>query len=197
MGASLIMKACEGERVCHQYCKISTAAKDRELAPQRGRRIMKGEREAVEQDQFVIDSPTLTTLVEGIERATWEGKVEGAPIMTLSGKSAELRRAITSLANALVQAGKIKPEEGSGNVIRAHGPCTLSISAFTHVVLIASSGSLPTIGDFSISIGTITHAERGKIHIKAGSVVYFSFYSEHPSEVKDSQRSGSPALKTA
>lgn len=93
--------------MCHQYRKTSTAAEDRELAPQRGRRIMKGEREAVEQDQFVIDSPTLTTLVEGVERATWEGKVEGAPIMALSGKSAELRRAITSLANALVQAGKV------------------------------------------------------------------------------------------
>ncbi|GKU22514.1 unnamed protein product [Fusarium langsethiae] len=145
---------------------------------------MATEFDAVVQERFVIDESLRKALIEGLDRAGWQKRAENETISTIGDASPALKIAITSLAHALVQAGKIRREEGSGNIVRAEGPSSLTISANTHIVPITFSGSAPTVGSCSLALDTITHVGRGKIQIKPASVVCFSFYSELSTQVK-------------
>lgn len=68
---------------------------------------MATEYDAVGQERFVIEESLRTALVEGLDRAGWQKRAENEAISTIGDAGPTLKTAITSLASALVQAGKV------------------------------------------------------------------------------------------
>ncbi|CAH0022803.1 unnamed protein product [Clonostachys rhizophaga] len=146
-------------------------------------RTMERDSDLVEQEHFNIDEEIRAILVQGLDQVTWEPSSQGGTVSTIRDIRAELKAAIRSLASSLVKGEKvsaIRHEEGSGNIVRAEGPCSVTITECTHIVPIVLSGSPPTIGHLSLTMETITHVKQGKILVKPGSIVCFSFYSRAP-----------------
>ncbi|KAK2474763.1 hypothetical protein H9L39_14723 [Fusarium oxysporum f. sp. albedinis] len=71
---------------------------------------MATEFDAVGQERFVIEEPLRKALIEGLDRAGWQKRAENETISTIGDASPALKIAITSLAHALVQAGKVSRE---------------------------------------------------------------------------------------
>jgi hypothetical protein len=153
--------------------------------------------DAVVQESFALDKDLRTSLAEGLDQAGWQQRTKNETVFTVCEANPTLKTAIKSLASALVHAGKIRREEDSGNIIRVEGPYSLTISNYTHIVPISITGSPPTVGSNPLAVDTIVHIRQGKISVEPTSSVCFSFYSQHPDQVKSSRPSGNLAPGTS
>ncbi|CVL08154.1 uncharacterized protein FMAN_14186 [Fusarium mangiferae] len=145
------------------------------------------------QEPLGIAPHALATLVSGLERATWKpSDLKG--VSTLCNPGIDLVRSSAALWNGLVGNKKIRREEDSGNLLRAEGFCCLTISRTTHIVPLTISGQPPMIDNVALETGTITHIEKGKIVIDAGTTVLFAILSEYTGQVMITNGSN-PAAK--
>ncbi|CAH0019647.1 unnamed protein product [Clonostachys rhizophaga] len=135
------------------------------------------------QEQLNADPELLSNFVSKLEEVEWvQSYLDGVSTIRRVGK--ELKDLRTALWKTLVANKKIGREDDSGNLLRARGYCTLTISKMTHIVPIALIGKPPSIGGLSLEIGSIAHVETGQMLVEPESTVFFDTAIAHTLQVE-------------
>ncbi|TXB98813.1 hypothetical protein FocTR4_00012354 [Fusarium oxysporum f. sp. cubense] len=72
---------------------------------------------------------------------------------------------------------KISGNSDSGNILKVHGPCSLSITTPSYIVPVTVIGEPPSCNGMKLSEWTITKIRQGIMVFEETSAVVFEFYS--------------------
>ncbi|KAJ0133008.1 Uncharacterized protein HZ326_23916 [Fusarium oxysporum f. sp. albedinis] len=130
-----------------------------------------------QQDLLDIDAGLLSNLKICLREAEWS-KSSTPQVATLQKCDKKLYNARFAIWEILIaNKKKISGNSDSGNILKVHGPCSLSITTPSYIAPVTVIGEPPSCNGMKLSEWTITKIRQGIMVFEETSTVIFEFYS--------------------